>query len=97
MSRKKYIVPESRLFVLNIKENIAGSDALYDGQDQIESNVVIRFTVDTDPCRVYYTDTELAPVRVTGNAFKDYYGDLMLYGETDPSVYFKCFRHVGWI
>lgn len=95
--KKKYIVPESRLFVLNIKENIAGSDAIFDGQDQIESNVVIRFTVDTDPCRVNYTDCETAPVRVAGTAFKDYYGDLMDYGATNPSVYYNCFRHIGWI
>ncbi len=94
--KKKYIVPESRLYVLNIQENIAGSDALYDGQDQIESNVVIKFTVDTDPCRVYYTDSDLAPVRVTGNLFKDYYGDLMNYGATNPVIYYNCFRHIGW-
>ncbi|MBQ3045693.1 MAG: hypothetical protein IJO03_08310 [Clostridia bacterium] len=95
--KKKYIAPESRLFVLNIRENIAGSDSIFDGQDQIESNVVIRFTVDTDPCRMNYTDCETAPVRVTGTAFKDYYGDLMEYGSTNPMVYYNCFRHVGWL
>ncbi len=93
--KKTYVVPESKLYAINISENIAGSDVLDSGDDMISTNAVITFTYGSDPCRGYYTNDTTAPVTVTGDAFAPYYNELREYGKKNLLVYFNCFEYAG--
>ena len=85
--KKPYIVPESRLFSIDLKENIAASD-------------LIKFTFGTEPCRGKYTDT--IPVSVGDNAsFMDYYEELnreVMSGKyaNGFQAYFNCFKYATY-
>ncbi len=67
--KKKYIVPESKLIVLNLKESIAISG----GVDSVEGSSSITFTSAQDGCRDFYT--RVVKVQATGTTFVDYYKD----------------------
>lgn len=84
--KKKYIVPESRLFAINISESIAISG----GSSEISGAAVIQFHEAFDGCRGIYTDTPSAKVDPGNETFLDYYNELSGYG---AEVYFKCFRY----
>lgn len=84
--KKKYIVPESRLFALNLNENIAISG----GASEISGSAVIKFTQIVDNCRGIYTGDESAPVNPNNSTFSDYYNELLNFG---ANVYFNCFRY----
>lgn len=84
--KKKYIVPESRLFAINMSESIAISG----GASEISGSAVIQFYEGFDGCRGIYTETPGATVDPNAETFFDYYQDLQKYG---ADVYFKCFRY----
>lgn len=95
--KKAYVVPESKLFSININENIAGSDNIYSGEDSLSANVSISFTQLVDNCRGLYSGYEDAPVvKAYGDTFKPYYDEILEYGKTNPVVYWNCFRYIGW-
>lgn len=85
--KKKYIVPESRLFAINMTENIA---AMSGGSSEISGAAVIQFYEMYDGCRGIYTETPGAKVDPSASTFLDFYQDLQRYG---ADVYFKCFRY----
>lgn len=85
--KKKYIVPESRLFAINMTENIA---AISGASSEISGAAVIQFYERYDGCRGIYTETQGAVVDPNASSFFDYYEDLQKYG---AEVYFKCFRY----
>lgn len=92
--KKPYIVPESRLFAINLKENIADSIFNNNGDDSIAATAFIMFTHGVDPCRGYYTGSLSAPVspNIAGSTnFMDYYNDLRSTG--DLQAYWDCFHH----
>ena len=97
--KKPYITPESRLFTINLNENIAASDQIDNGNDQISANTIIKFTFGTDPCRGKYTD--MIPVTVGDNAsFIQYYNELNSEAssgkyENGYQAYFNCFKYVS--
>lgn len=85
--KNKYIPPKSRLFVLNLNENIAVSGGL----SEVSGAAVIKFTHAIDGCRNYYSGNNLAVVSVPTNAtFQDYYQEMKSYG---AMVYFECFSY----
>ena len=98
--KKPYIVPESRLFSIDLKENIAASDQIWNGQDIVTANALIKFTFGTEPCRGKYTDT--IPVTVGDNAaFMDYYEELnreVMSGKyaNGFQAYFNCFKYATY-
>ncbi len=95
--KKEYVVPESKLFAINIKENIAGSDQIFSGEDSLAANVQITFTQQTATCRGLYSGFEDAPVvKASGDSFKPYYDELLEYGAAKPQIYWTCFRYIGW-
>lgn len=85
--KKKYIVPESKLIVINLNEGIA---AVSGGISEVSGSAVIKFTHDLDGCRGRYTGVEGATVSPNITTFMDYYEELMGYG---ADVYFNCFRY----
>ncbi|MGM9681687.1 MAG: hypothetical protein ACI3XR_09305 [Eubacteriales bacterium] len=86
--KKDYIVPESKLYSINLKENIA-----YSGDDIINANAVISFTHDTGTCRGYYSGQTDAPVHTpAGSSFQAYYDELRSYG---AGAYFNCFTYIS--
>lgn len=90
--KKKYIAPDSRLFAINISENIAGSDTI--GGDSISSSIQIKFTHSVSPCRDYYTGDTTAKVTVDyGSDPMVYYNELYDYVEKNMNygLYFRCF------
>ena len=97
--KKTYVVPESRLFSINLNENIAASDQIYNsGDDLITATAVITFTHGTDPCREVYTDIIPVSESVKGStSFLQYYNDLSTQvGDTGKyEAYFKCFKYVN--
>ena len=92
--KKKYIRPESRLFTINLSENIAGS-GVTDGEDIVSGNTVIKFTHTGDGCRGYYSGITTAPVTVSGT-FYDYYAELdKIVSETQNYfLYFNCLKSI---
>ncbi len=88
--KKKYVVPESKLYAINIKENIAGSD-LMTGDDAMSGQITIRFTHGGSPCREYYTGDMTAVVTITNGNFMDYYHELYAYAKKNPITYLNCF------
>lgn len=84
--KKKYVVPESKVFAINLSENIAASG----GISQVEGAAVITFTHQIDGCRGYYSGLTTAPVTITTNNFYDYYDELRKYGQ---EAYFNCFSY----
>lgn len=84
--KKKYVVPESRLFAINLSESIAVSG----GTSEVSGSAVIQFTEGMDGCREIYTGTPGAKVETTGTGFIDYYNELLGYGS---EAYFNCFRY----
>ena len=99
--KKPYIIPESRLFTIDLNENIAASDLLFNGDDQVTATALIKFTFGTEPCRGKYTDT--IPVTVGNNAsFMSYYNELnneVASGkyENGFQAYFNCFKYVSTV
>ena len=81
--KKKYIRPESQLFLINLAENIAasgGSGTEGGGSDLIQNGIVLHFTQYVDGCRGVYTNDATAPVRVpSGGRFFDYLDDYYAY------------------
>ena len=86
--KKKYIVPESKLFAINMKENIAAS---IQGGSEISGAAVIQFTSAKDGCRKHYTGLEAYEVRTNGTSFSDYYKELYAYGS---EAYYTCFKYI---
>lgn len=91
--KKPYIVPESRVFSINLNENIAASDKVTQGDDIVTAQGVIRFTFGTEPCRGKYTD--FIPVTVGDNAtYSQYMADLRegatKYGIDGYMAFFNC-------
>lgn len=86
--KKPYVVPESRLYAINLRENIA-----YSGDDLINANAVISFTHETGLCRGYYTGQTGSPVQTpAGSSFQNYYEELRGYG---LETYFNCFTYIS--
>lgn len=85
--KKKYVVPESNLIVINLNEGIA---AVSGGISEISGSAVIKFTHNIDGCRGRYTGIESAKVDPTISTFMEYYNELMSYG---AETYFNCFRY----
>lgn len=86
--KKKYVRPESRLFVINFTESIASSSSI--STSVLNGNAIIKFTHSgLGDCRKYYTGDMTAIVYASGNNFMDYYNELDAYG---PYVYHACFR-----
>lgn len=92
--KKKYIQPESRLYAMNLTENIASSGVGGEGE-LVSGNSVIKFSHNVDGCRGYYTDDESAPVTVTGT-FYDYYNELdkIVSEKHNYFVYFNCLKAI---
>ncbi len=84
--KKKYIVPDCKLFAINISENIAASG----GSSEISGSAVIQFFQYIDGCRGIYTKNDTATVNPNNSTFMDYYNELLTYG---AEVYFNCFRY----
>ncbi len=84
--KKKYVVPESKLFAVNMNENIAISG----GASEISGSAIIRFTELVDNCRGIYTGCSGANVSEGLTTFIDYYNDLLTKG---AEVYYNCFRY----
>lgn len=86
--KKKYIVPESKLFAINMKENIAASIM---GGSEISGAAVIQFSSSKDGCRDYYTGLKEFEVKTNGTSFSDYYKELYAYGS---EAYYTCFKYI---
>ncbi len=85
--KKKYIVPESRLFSINVKESIAMASA---GLSETSGAAIIHFTQHIDGCRGLYTGIPTAVVDPAITEFEDYYKQLHAYG---ADAYFNCFGY----
>lgn len=85
--KKKYVIPESRLFAINMSESIADKSG---GSSEISGAAVIQFYEAYDGCRGVYTKTASAIVDPSCETFFDYYTDLQKHG---AEVYFNCFRY----
>lgn len=96
--KKHYIVPESKIFAINLKENIAASMFNNNGDDSISATAVIKFTQTIDPCRECYTGLLNVSDYVKGsNSFLDYYNDLntLVAQGSNYEAYYKCFKYVS--
>ena len=92
--KKQYIRPESRLFVINLEENIASSSSIVSGG--ISGMGLIKFThAGLGECRGFYTG-DIAVGEGVGNDFFSYYFDLVTktLSQTHPT-YLKCFTPNG--
>ncbi|MBR3803053.1 MAG: hypothetical protein IKK37_06365 [Clostridia bacterium] len=85
--KKTYVVPESKLIAINIKESIAVASG---GISEIAGSAIIKFTHEVDGCRGYYTGVMSAPVKNTTTSFIDFYNELRTYG-MEP--YFNCLSY----
>lgn len=85
--KKKYVVPESKLIAINIKESIA---AVSGGISEVAGAAVIKFTHEVDGCRGYYMGIMSAEVKVSTGKFLDYYDELRTYG-MEP--FFNCLSY----
>lgn len=90
--KKNYIVPESKLIVINLKESIAISG----GVDAVEGTSSIRFTSQQDGCRDFYTG--ILSVTATGTTYKHYYEDFRAQVNNNTSslehltAWFTCYN-----
>lgn len=76
--KKTYVKPQSKLFSLKMKENIAVSTPV---EDEITDTFVISFTQNIEPCRKLYTGLESAPNTLGDNApFMEYFYQLQALG-----------------
>ena len=98
--KKKYIRPESRLFLINLSESIAtsagaGGSEMGGSSDFVQMGITIRFHQITDGCRGVYTNDATAPVRVQpGAAFINYLTDYYQYYYcADPSHAHRVFQN----
>lgn len=89
--KKKYVRPESRLYVINLAENIASSGDDVSG-DLVNGNMVIKFTSAVDGCRQHYTGDSTAIVTVNTNHFVDYENELRSIITNGGNIwtYFNC-------
>ena len=85
--KKTYVVPESKLIAINIKESIAVASG---GISEVAGSAVIKFTHEIDGCRGFYMGVISAPVGVTSTSFIDYYNELRTFG-MEP--YFNCLSY----
>jgi len=85
--KKEYVVPESKLIAINIKESIAVASG---GISEVAGSAIIKFTHEIDGCRGYYTGVMSAPVKNTTTSFIDFYNELRTYG-MEP--YFNCLSY----
>ena len=85
--KKTYVVPESKLIAINIKESIAVASG---GISEVAGSAIIKFTHEIDGCRGYYTGVMSAPVKNTTTSFIDYYNELRTYG-MEP--FFNCLSY----
>ena len=85
--KKEYVVPESKLIAINIKESIAAASG---GISEIAGAAIIKFTHQVDGCRGYYMGVMSAEVKATGDKFLDYYDELRSYG-MEP--FFNCLSY----
>ena len=95
--KKPYVVPESRLFAINLNENIAASGQIYNGDDQISASAVIKFTQGMEPCRDVYTDLiDVSPEVKGQSSFLAYYNDLSSLVEKSGKfeAFYRCFKYV---
>lgn len=80
--KKTYVVPESKLFVLKLNENIA--DSVVQGEDEVSGLFIISFTQKDNPCRGLYTNTPGAICDLGMEAtFAEYYAQLKSYGKAE--------------
>lgn len=68
--KKKYIRPESQLFVINFSENIADGSVPEDDDFVFSGTCNIYYKRKSDGL-LYYTDNLSAPVAEIGNAFAE--------------------------
>lgn len=92
--KKKYIRPESRLYAINLSENIASSGGTYG--DVVNGSAVIKFTHGGDNCRAFYSGYTNA-VNTLGNSasFVDYYNELFgiaTGANPNPFALVYCYR-----
>jgi len=85
--KKEYVVPESKLIAINIKESIAAASG---GISEVAGSAIIKFTHEIDGCRGYYTGIMSAPVKNTTESFMAYYNELRTYG-MEP--FFNCLSY----
>lgn len=85
--KKSYVVPESKLIAINIKEGIA---AVSGGISEVSGAAIIKFTHEVDGCRGYYMGVMSAEVKTTTGKFLDYYNELRSYG-MEP--FFNCLSY----
>lgn len=85
--KKEYVVPESKLIAINIKESIAIASG---GISEVAGSAIIKFTHEIDGCRGYYTAVMSAPVKNTSTSFIDFYNELRTYG-MEP--FFNCLSY----
>ena len=102
--KKKYIRPVSRLYAINLAENIAssgitgGGDGI-SGVTDIDGHSSILFTYSGDNCRAYYSNNFEAKVTVVNGTFTEYYHELDSYVHNNPTdigfliMYHSCYRH----
>lgn len=92
--KKKYVRPESRLYAINLSENIASSGTSDTG-DLVSGNSIIKFTHTGDNCRGYYTGDMTAQVTVTGT-FADYARELesIVQSSLNFATYFNCYKSI---
>ena len=89
--KKKYIRPESRLYAINLSENIASSE-VEGTDDAVSGNSIIKFTQETPTgCRKLYTN--IVPVTLPyDSSFSEFYNELL--SAQNFLAYFECFRAV---
>lgn len=85
--KKKYVVPESKLIAINIRESIAAASG---GISEVTGAAIIKFTHEIDGCRGYYMGVMSAPVKNTTDSFFDYYNELRGYG---MEAFFNCLSY----
>lgn len=99
--KKKYIRPESRLFLINLAENIAASgDSGGSGDgtngDFMQNGIIIHFSQFSDGCRGVYTNDATAVVRASMNdPFYAYLDDLYEYFYCSKPDHFHTVRQNG--
>lgn len=100
--KKNYVRPESRLYAINLAENIANSGIGGDGTgtgagtgDAVNGMSVIKFTHGSNGCRMYYTGDTTAVVTQQSGSFADYFNELNGLAASNPAqyaiTYWNCF------
>ena len=93
--KKKYVRPESRLYAINLAENIASSGDDLNGS-LVNGNMVIKFTSAIDGCRGFYTGDSTAVVTVVDGRFYDYESELRSIIANGGNIwtYFNCLSSI---